>query len=170
MPPIVIRDYAQFMRDQHYAASDAATRWNVVLGIPVVIVSAVVSTSIFASINGSPGNGWKIGAGLVSLAAAALSALQTFFKFPETGERHRLAAARYGHVRREAEVFSLHYSGGDSAQRDTALTELETIANKLGELDEVSPAIARRTSRRGGRTRWAPRSRRGGQPEEPART
>jgi hypothetical protein len=156
------------MRDRHYAASDAANRWNVLLGIPVVIVSAVVSTSIFASINAQPADAWKIAAGLVSLAAAALSALQTFFKFPEAGERHRMAAARFGRVRREAEVFGLRYGSADAAHREAALADLEAIATKLGELDEGSPPVG--TSRRGGRKRRPFRSLRERHAKEPETT
>ena len=137
------------MRDRHYSRADRAARWNVVLGIPVTLTAAVVSTSIFASINSSPANGWKIVAGLIALLAAALSALQTFFKFPETGERHRVAAAKYGAVRRSLDVFILRYAHGGSASDAAALDQLERLATRLGELDETSPGIGSdRTKRR----------------------
>jgi hypothetical protein len=142
------RDYAQFMRDQHYGQSDNALRWNIILGIPVTLTAAVISTSIFASINSSPGNSWKILAGLVSLLAAALSALQTFFKFPELGERHRVAAAKYGSVRRALDMFILRYSHADASAEGQALDALEKLATKLGELDESSPAIGTPRPRR----------------------
>jgi hypothetical protein len=145
------RDYAQFMRDEHYARSDQAARWNILLGIPVTLSAAVVSTSIFASINSSPANGWKIVAGMIALVAAALSALQTFFRFPEAGERHRLAAARYGDVRRRLDLFILRFRNGDATQRKPALEALEKLATKIGELDESSPGIG--TARRKRRAR-----------------
>ena len=149
------REYAQFMRDQHYRRSDGDTRWNILLGIPVTITATIVSTSIFASINSSPDTGWKIAAGLVSLFAAVLAALQTFFKFPESGERHRVAAAKYAAVRRRLEIFVLRYEHANASKEAEALDTLEGLATTLGELDESMPGIGkprlgRRRARAGG--------------------
>jgi SMODS and SLOG-associating 2TM effector domain family 4 len=137
------RNSAQFMRDQHYGRSDNASRWNIILGVPATLIAAVVSTSIFASINSSPSNHWKIVAGTIALIAAALSALQTFFRFPESGERHRVAAAKYGAVRRSLELFVLRYAHANSSSRDEALNALDKLTTKLGELDESSPGIGK---------------------------
>jgi hypothetical protein len=76
----------------HYNAALRNARWNNYLGIPTVIASTVVGASIFATIDSHPAAGWKIAAGLLSLTAALLASLQTFFRFSEKYERHTLAA------------------------------------------------------------------------------
>src|SRR3989442_2920082 len=95
-----------------------------------------------------------MGAGLIALIAATLDALQTFYKFPEAGERHRTAAAKYGVVRRELDLFTLRYEHADDSAREEALNALEKSASRLGELDESSPGIGTpRPGRRRGKLR-----------------
>ena len=125
----------------HYKAADIASERNNLLGIPVIIATAVVGTSIFATLSGSPDIAWKITAGIVSLLAATLSALQTFFKFSETAERHRAAGAAYGALRRDVELFLLKYSEAEVDARSSALQELERLSSKLSELASGSPRI-----------------------------
>ena len=75
----------------HQLQAERTRSWNLVLGIPVVIATTIVGTAAFAAINNNTtSNGWKIAAGVVSIFAAVLAALQTFFGFGDRSERHRI--------------------------------------------------------------------------------
>ncbi len=125
----------------HYKAADIASKWQNRLGIPVVVTTSIVGTSIFATINSNPGVGWKIGAGTISLLAAVLASLQTFFKFSELAEKHRIAGANYGAARREIDIFNLQYTGQKDSDRSAALEHLQKIASNLSRLASESPRV-----------------------------
>jgi hypothetical protein len=132
----------------HYKAADISSEWNNRLGIPVIITTAIVGTAIFATLSSNPDITWKIVAGIISLLAATLSALQTFFKFAEAMERHRTAGAAYGAIRRDIELFLLKYSEAKGDARSLALQELERLTSKLSELASGSPRIPDRAFHR----------------------
>src|SRR6058998_688996 len=76
-------------RDRH---DDAARRYEghrTGFGVPTIVLSAVVGTSVFASLGEQPAVWAQVSVGLLSMAAAVFSALQTFFDYPARAERHR---------------------------------------------------------------------------------
>src|ERR1700723_412616 len=75
-------------------------RW---LSIAALVASTIVGTSLLADANSSLSRSWKIGAGVLSLIAAVLSALQGSLKLGEQATLHRAAMQRYGTLRREVE-------------------------------------------------------------------
>lgn len=133
--------HALHMGYGHYTAGRQATRKHVVLGLPVVVLTAIVGTSIFATLSDNPAVPWKIITGLVSLSATVLAALQTFFGFSEHAEKHKLAGARYGALRRDIELFALKYRNADQSHRDQALAELEALTKRLSQLAGDSPDL-----------------------------
>ncbi|MEH1168074.1 SLATT domain-containing protein [Micromonospora sp. CPCC 205539] len=90
-----------------YLAGKRANWWHNFLGIPVVVSTAIVGTSIFANISSKPQTAWVILAGALSLLAAVLASLQTFFKFSERAEKHRNAGAAYAALKREMDILKL---------------------------------------------------------------
>lgn len=139
-------DYAQFARTAHYADADSQRRWHNRLGLPLTVISAVVSTTIFATLNSDPSAGWHIAAGIVAATATVLAAIQTFYKFGDLSERHRVAAARYGALRNDLENFILRY--GKAGDRAQALDDLDELGDRLGQLDELSPGFESRKHKR----------------------
>lgn len=87
----------------------------------------VVATSIFATLNSPPSLGWKVAAGLVSLLAAVVSALQTFFKFAERAEKQEAAGASYGALRRQIEIVELRYTDTQDADLEAALKRFRKL-------------------------------------------
>jgi hypothetical protein len=87
----------------HYAADRRLTLRHYYIGIPAAILSAVVGTSVFASLNESVDTWAKILVGLIAVVAAVLTSLQTFWRFSEQADRHRKAAGTYSGIRREIE-------------------------------------------------------------------
>lgn len=76
------------------------------LGVPVVVVTALVGTTLFATISNNleqVPRAWRLVVGGVSVSAAVLSAIQTFFSFGQRADWHVLAADWYMALRRRIE-------------------------------------------------------------------
>lgn len=87
----------------HYDAAAETQKRYFRLGVPVIVLSTVVGTSVFATLNTDPHPWIRIVVGLVSITAAVLAALQTFLKHAERAEKHREAGAKYGAFLKEIE-------------------------------------------------------------------
>lgn len=92
-----------FIQRIQYLAALHYSRLNYWLGIPVIIVTTLVGTSVFASIQQQPAAWLQIMAGFASVLAAVLAGLQTFLGLQDRAEKHRLAGAKYGAVGRQLE-------------------------------------------------------------------
>ena len=125
----------------HYIASDQFAIRNRWLGIPVVIITTVIGTTIFGTLNENPDPKLRIAAGLMSLFGAVLAALQTTFGYGQTAERHKAAAARYRAIRRKLKTFRLKYSGAPPDKRGEAIGELEALNEELEAIAAESPNI-----------------------------
>lgn len=118
----------------HYGAARRLGNYGRAFGVPVIVITAIVGASAFASILSQTIPLYaKLIAGLFSVAAAVLSSLQTFFKFSERSEKHRLFGAKFGAVRRELEV--LH------VQDQIRPTELAAVRTTLDKLAEEAPDV-----------------------------
>lgn len=127
--------FAHYRAANHYAA---ASRW---LGVPSVLLSAVVGTTLFATLQeGGVAPALQVGAALVALAAAALSALQTFLGCDEKAAKHRAAAASYGAVRREIEQHQLMRT----QSRTDAEGLVDTLRRHLDDVGASAPDISSR--------------------------
>ena len=114
---------------------------NVFLGVPVVVLTAIVGTSIFASVSGGGAAvGVRIAAGTISLIAGALASIQTFLRFGARSEQHRVAAERWAAVRREIEKTRALTAEevGDPKQL------LDHIQARMDEVAQKSPAMPKR--------------------------
>lgn len=105
-------------------------------GVPVIAITALVGTSFFASLSTAAVSlVARIAVGMVSILATVLASLQTFFKYSENAEKHKIAAARFGMVRRKLEILS---AGPDDGLRTDAIRE---VREQLDHLAEDSPHI-----------------------------
>ncbi|MES2442318.1 MAG: SLATT domain-containing protein [Pseudomonadota bacterium] len=131
--------YSAVMSNTHYDCSVIFERRHRALGVIVVVFSAIVGTSLFASLTSSAD--WRVtfATGLLSLAAATLSALQTFFGFADLQARHKRAAAGYSMCRRQIEMLVARHP--DVTSIEVPLAGLAQIVLKLDELDEQSPTV-----------------------------
>jgi len=87
----------------HYLSADHFGRRKYWLGIPAVVLSTLVGTAVFATVQKQPELWLQITVGLASVAAALLASLQTFLGYSERAEKHRIAGAKYGALGRELE-------------------------------------------------------------------
>jgi hypothetical protein len=96
------------------------------------VLSTLVGTSVFATVQKQPELWLQITVGLASIAAALLASLQTFLGYSERAEKHRIAGAKYGDLGRELE--QLHAS--DTPPSDEAISE---VRKRLDDLAVESP-------------------------------
>jgi hypothetical protein len=84
------------------AASDLERRHRG-FGVCTIVLSTVAGTTVFATLEASPNVYLKILVGLLSIAAAVLASLQTFLRYADLAEKHKIVAVQYGELRTELE-------------------------------------------------------------------
>jgi hypothetical protein len=122
----------------YYMMADRFRRWNYWLGIPVVIGSSIVGTTIFASLKDDVGVPARVAFGSISLLAAVLASLQTFLRFAESATIHGASAAWYSAIRREIEstlALPRELRGDPKACFDSVRKEMNKVAQKSPELN-----------------------------------
>ena len=126
------------MQLAHYDAAVHFERQNLYFGIPVVVLSTVVGTTIFATISKDHSNleSVQIFTGLLSVTAAVLASLQTFLRYGDRAERHRTAGAKYAALKTQLELIALPPKD-ERAMKDC----LEAFAVKWAAVHEESPTV-----------------------------
>lgn len=120
----------------HYKSAESLTSWHRWLSGVSVVLSAVVGTAVFASLQARPEPWMQVVAGLMSVAAAALAGLASSTGFVDRAERHRVAAAKYNAIGRELEQMLL--------LEEVEPAILNSIRNRLDELSADLPHIPKR--------------------------
>ena len=134
-------------RESQFAHYDQATRLRLAstrLGFPVIVITAIVGTTVFSSISQTATSDWvKILVGLLSVLASTLSSLQTFMKLPERSEQHRIYGARYGGIRRKLEqIYAARESQAITAQI------LDSLNCELNALAEEAPDVPAKATKK----------------------
>ena len=103
--------WANGLRIRHIAHSRAASHyrfWDRLIGLLSTLLSAVIATTIFASLNDSDNQTQIIVAGSISILSTVVSGAYSFLKMAQLAERHHQAAASFGQLRREVEIILNH--------------------------------------------------------------
>jgi hypothetical protein len=142
--------YITWARDGHDMTSKYAWRTDSFIGWPAAALSALAGTAVFATFleQGAPLL-LRVAAIVASLLAAVLSAFQTRSKYMQYSERHRIAAADYGSLKRKIERIKAcsRMDDGEIQHR------LDAIERRLEQLDRESPRIPERARKHLG---WSP--------------
>jgi len=128
------QQHAEKAQQCHYDAGIFYERFFLFLGVPVIVLSAITGGSEILDLIDQ-----RLG-GVISLCIAVLAGLQTFLKFSQRSERHRVAGARYGGIKRSLEetLITLAESGKN------AKSEVHDIKKKLDSLANECPEIPKR--------------------------
>ena len=129
----------------HFTAAKACEQKNIYLGVPVIVLSTIVGSAVFASIQSTSTTSAKIVVGALSITAAIFSGLQTFLKFSERAERHKITATKYGILRRELEQ-SIALASDQIPEK----AFLDSLRTRWDSLDEESPTLPTRLSSKNG--------------------
>ena len=98
------RNSVAVMHIAHHKSASKLSRNNRLLGSSAAILGAAVGVGILSqSDTGNLDSSLVILAGVLSLLAAALAALNTFLDYEARAQRHHTAASGFGSVRREIE-------------------------------------------------------------------
>jgi len=125
----------------HFVMSENAGRENLLLGLITAIFSTIVGTTIFAAIAQKSQALWiQIATGFMSVAAAVLAALQTFFRFSELSQQNKTAAVGYDKIKVSLDLFLLTFDPA-STQTDQALAALKSITEELEKIEAASPSV-----------------------------
>jgi len=125
----------------HYLAAEADEARHSRIGVPNVVLSAIVATSVFSTLTNSVNLVLRVVTGVVAIVAAVLAALQAFLRYGDRAEKHRAAGARYAKVRIDVDFLRLRLEGQSSLARAEALADLGAIAEELGSLETDSPTL-----------------------------
>lgn len=108
------------------------------MGVPAIGLSSFVGAFVFASYEAGLSDYVKLSVGLASVAAAILTALQTFLRFDELSNKHQRADAGFGEIRHRIEHRQALNLPGDNNQREF-FSGLESALSKLANESPVVP-------------------------------
>ena len=132
--PVRLVEYWLFrsarMQDAYYTASRDFDRRHLWLGIPSIVFSAVVGTTVFASLSKNADVLIQLGAGVLSVSAAILTTLQTFLKYSDLSEKHRTAGVKFAHLRHSIELIQV-FPPDSADELRSRLTEVEVMWDKI---------------------------------------
>jgi hypothetical protein len=128
----------------HYACGNYFSRLNLYLGLPTIILSSIVGTAVFASLDKQDIGNYKILVGMISIIAALLASLQTFLGFAERAEKHRVTSSGYAAVRRRIEMLKT-FPPKEQEPMERSLTD---IKNEMDALANASPEVPQRIGSR----------------------
>ena len=134
------RNYSIIAR-AHYLSASYLESLNAWLGIPALLLSIAICTTL--SLSGSEGFPQIIItiAGVASLFVALLTGLQVFIRASERSMEHRAAGARFADVRRRLELMSIKFQNNDNNNFNDCIYELENMLVELRELGALCPKI-----------------------------
>ena len=133
----LLNDWHRRSRESQHAHFESAkylSRYNYYLGVPVVFLTSITGTSIFATLESEPEILFKVLVGVISVFSAILAGLQTFLRYSERSEKHKIAGAKYGALRREIEFLRTTKSVKEQA--------LKSMMSRLNQLSTESPEIS----------------------------
>jgi len=120
----------------YYQQAERLWRWHYLLGIPMILMSTIVSSSIFADKSGGFGIPTVVTGALGGLIAI-LASLQTFLKLAETATRNTAAADWYSSIRRDIEQLQALPRN----LRGDARARLDSIRKDINKAGQNAPSI-----------------------------
>jgi hypothetical protein len=121
--------YARAHRDAHRDASIHLRRWHFLLGVPALVLSALVGMVVFATMQRGAPVELAMAVGAVSVCAAVLTACLTFLRCSDRAEQHRQVSAEYEGIANRADLLcAIHQSTPADDERLSALREACTAA------------------------------------------
>jgi hypothetical protein len=120
----------------YYEEAERLGRRHYLLGIPVVVVTTLVGTTLFAADPKNPLIPMWVSGGLSALAAI-LAALQTFLRDAESAAARGLAADWYAAIRRDIEQLQAL----PREMRGNARDQLSSIRKEMNKAGQKAPEL-----------------------------
>jgi hypothetical protein len=122
-------------RDRHDVAARLYAKGQYALGIPSLVVSTIVGTSVFAALSSKEVPALWVG--ILSIAAAVLAALQTFMDFGGRSDKHRSAGVKYKAAIRLIEQNKVRLAQGTAPSSE----EVDSMRTLLDTLEDAAPVV-----------------------------
>jgi hypothetical protein len=126
----------------HYECARRCESLHLWLGLPAIALSTLVGTAVFSSLEKSANVTLQIVVGLLSVLAAVLTGLQTFLRYGELADKHRIAGARFANLKHRIELLMTQPDGPEVA------SQLVIIEEAWAGLREESPSLSSTVWRR----------------------
>jgi len=137
------RRTAEDLARAHEHAAVRLTRRGYQLGIPAVSLSAVVGTTVFATLETNAAFWIKLFVALMSISVAILTSLQAFLRYGERAEKHRTTGAEYKSIVREVRTLLDEYNASDKTMTDDqARSSIALVRKRFDELDIRAPELS----------------------------
>jgi hypothetical protein len=135
------RNQLERLQSAQYLSAEHCRRINNWLGMPVIACTAIVGSTVFATLSDAFGHSvWlTIALGFMSVTAAVLASLQTFLKYSERAEKHLTANRQFNRLKRQVE-FLLAFPPKPEESRST-IANLKTQIDQA--MDEAVPPLER---------------------------
>jgi hypothetical protein len=137
------RNRAAAAAETHFATANRLSALNMVLGIPVVVLTALVGTSVFATLQESVSTRMRIYAGVAIVAAAVLASLQTFLSSAQRAETNWEAAEMWSAIRRGI-TEKLALNPENIATHENPEQYLDGLRKRMDEVALESPGMSSR--------------------------
>ncbi|HID99173.1 MAG TPA: SLATT domain-containing protein [Thiotrichaceae bacterium] len=124
---------ALYEKKKHFNAADRKQKYNLQLGLPVVIINTIVGSIIFLALGNIFPNWVTWIAAFLALFSAILAGIQTFFNFPIQITGHRDTAAKYLALGKEYKRLRAGYNDN--------LHELKAVYDKLEQFSKKHEQI-----------------------------
>ena len=126
----------EIKRAAHARTFDSQDRKGRTLGLAVVILTTVVGTSVFTSLNNDPSLAATLTVAILSILAAVAAATKEYMSYDKRSVEHRQAAADFGRLRNDAQ--EMLASGKITAE------SVKTLGDAAESLDEREPALPKK--------------------------
>lgn len=124
---------ARFKRAQ-IAQNDSGVlcqKLNYWVGIPVIVLATIAGALTFSDLSAQ----YKLVPGFISVLAAVLASIQTFLKFSEKADLHRLAGGHFGELKKEIE-FIINFP----PEASVLDSKIDSIRQRSDQLTKESPS------------------------------
>ena len=135
---------AQYLSAGHYLAAKRYYQYSTRLGVTTIAAASITSTSVFASLATNPSVAWKIATGIIAAAGATFASLQTFLKFSERSEHHKLFGARFIEIRDHADTLLIQLANVPERNPVTLLDDANAVAKSLSKTAVEAPDLPNR--------------------------
>jgi hypothetical protein len=131
-------------RARHDMAARRCDTRRLWIGGLAAVVSAIVGTSVFATLEKAEiGTTLKVALAAIAILAAILTGLTAFLNLAERTEKHRAAGVHYKIIIRDLERICAEASN-KAAVPDKVASEVPAIKKQLDDLEEIAPVVPER--------------------------
>lgn len=119
----------------HLIAADQNNKYHYWVGLPATVLTTLAGSALLSD---STIESSRVIVGIVTLVAAALMAIQTFYSFSKRAELHRAVAMQFKQVGRELLIYQKYSPRSKEEQKRI----MEEISSRISEIEASAPIVS----------------------------